>query len=240
MKFNLFMKYYSYSRASKYYKATSHNKVKTMILYNGNLKISQVFYPLLGVLEVILRNRIHREMAFMYSDKNWIINQKTGFMSDKSLTKKDKRTGKSITNDYLLKEVVSAEKKLKKKGVTSILAGQIIAEQTLGFWTSFFDVPYYRILKGAPTKAFKYLPAGYGRKDISNTLFEIREFRNRIFHNEPVCFVNNKIDFSYARSIYASIINILVWVDPKIKTSLLEIDRVLKVIDDEERKQNNP
>ena len=26
----------------------------------------------------------------------------------------------------------------------------------------------------------------------------------------------------------------------KIKTSLLEIDRVLKVIDDEERKQNNP
>lgn len=104
----------------------------------------------------------------------------------------------------------------------------------------FFDVPYYRILKGAPTKAFKYLPAGYGRKDISNTLFEIREFRNRIFHNEPVCFVNNKIDFSYARSIYASIINILVWIDPKIKTSLLEIDRVLKVIDDEERKQNNP
>lgn len=53
-------------------------------------------------------------------------------------------------------------------------------------------------------------------------------------------FVNNKIDFSYARSIYASIINILVWIDPKIKTSLLEIDRVLKVIDDEERKQNNP
>lgn len=59
------MKYYSYSRVSKYYKATSHNKAKTIILYNGNLKISQAFYPLPGALEVILRNRIHREMAFM-------------------------------------------------------------------------------------------------------------------------------------------------------------------------------
>lgn len=240
MKFNLFVKYYSYSRVSKYHKATSRNKAKTMMLYNGNLKISQAFYPLLGVLEVILRNRIHREIAFMYNDKNWIINQKAGFMSDKSLTKKDKRTGKLITNDYLLKEVTSAERKLKRKGASSALAGQVIAEQTLGFWTCFFDPPYYKILKGVPAKAFKYLPAGYGRKDISNTLFEIREFRNRIFHNEPICFVNNKIDFSYARKIYALITGVLGWIDPKIHTSLLEIDRVLKVIDDEERKQNNP
>lgn len=100
------------------FKATSHNKAKTMMLYNGNLKISQAFYPLLGVLEVILRNRI--------------------------------------------------------------------------------------------------------------------------FHNEPICFVNNKIDFSYARNIYASITYILAWIDPKIHTSLLKIDRVLKVIDDEEKKQNTP
>ena len=111
------------------------------MLYNGNLKISQAFYPLLGVLEVILRNSIHREIAFMYNDKNWIINQKTGFMSDKSLTKKDKRTGKLITNDYLLKEVMSAERKLKRKGASSALAGQVIAEQTLGFWTCFFAPP---------------------------------------------------------------------------------------------------
>lgn len=91
-----------------------------------------------------------------------------------------------------------------------------------------------------PAKAFKHLPARYGRKDISNTLFEIREFRNRIFHNEPICFVNNKIDFSYARNIYELITGVLRWIDPKIHTSLLEIDKVLKVIDDEERKQNNP
>lgn len=239
MKFKLFVKYYSYSRVSKYHKATSRNKAKTMMLYNGNLKISQAFYPLLGVLEVILRNRIHREIAFMYCDKNWIINQKAGFMSDKSLTKTDKRTGKLITNDYLLKEVTSAEKKLKKRGAGSILAGQIIAEQTLGFWTCFFDPPYYKILKGVPTKVFKHLPPGYGRKDISNILFDIREFRNRIFHNEPICFVNNKIDFSYAKDIYASIINILTWIDPQIPISLHELDRVLKVIDDEEKKQNN-
>jgi len=63
VKYKKFVRYYSYSRISKYYKATGHSKAKAMMLYYGNLKIAQAFHPLLGILEVILRNRLHSELA---------------------------------------------------------------------------------------------------------------------------------------------------------------------------------
>lgn len=236
MKYKKFVRYYSYSRISKYYKATKHSKAKAMMLYYGNLKIAQAFHPLLGVLEVILRNRLHSELAKHFDDGNWIINQQSGFMKSPLLIKKNKRTGITLTNDYLFREVSKAEQKLKNKGV-NITAGRIIAEQTLGFWISFFDLIHYKILKGVPIQAFQKLPAGYGRKEVYEALNKIRDFRNRINHNESICFVGRRLDFSYAKEIYQTITQILNWIDPDIQSSLYEIDRVLKVIEKEENKQ---
>lgn len=207
-----------------------------MMLYHGNLKIAQAFHPLLGILEVILRNRLHSELARYFNDSNWIINQQYGFMRSPLLSQKNKRTGKIITNDYLFREVSKAEQKLRNKGV-NITAGQIIAEQTLGFWISFFDLIHYKILKGTPIQAFQKLPTNHGRKEVYEALNKIRDFRNRINHNEPICFVNKELDFSYAKEIYQTIILILNWIDPDIQSSLLEIDQVLKVIKKEENKQ---
>ena len=153
-----------------------------------------------------------------------------------SLTYTNKRTKKKVTNDYILKEVLKAEKKIAERG-NKVTTGRVIAEQALGFWNSFYEVHHYALLSGVPCTIFRKLPTGYGRKEINEIILKIRELRNRINHNEPICFVNRKCDFSYARNMYGIISDFLTWIDPEIMPSLKEVDKVLKVIEKEENKQ---
>ena len=153
-----------------------------------------------------------------------------------SLTYINKRTKKKVTNDYILKEVQKAEKKITDRGV-KVTTGRVIAEQTLGFWNSFYETHHYALLSGVPCRIFKKLPSGYGRKEINDIIVQIRELRNRINHNEPICFVNRKCNFSYVKDMYKVISDFLTWIDPEIMPSLKEVDKVLKVIDKEENKQ---
>ena len=103
MKYKKVVRLYSNSRVSKYYRATNRNKNKAVMLYFANLKIAQAFHPLLSSFEVILRNQLHYALARHFSDGNWIINQKSGFMVDPSLTYINKRSKKKVVNDYILK-----------------------------------------------------------------------------------------------------------------------------------------
>ena len=196
MNYKKFVRYYSYSRVSKYYLAANGDKSKAQMLYYANMKVAQSFHPLLSVFEVILRNQLHYALAKYFSDGYWIINQKSGFMIDSSLTYRNKRTKQKVTNNYLLKEVQNAEKRIRNSGKT-VTAGRVIAEQTLGFWNSLYEVHHYALLRGVPCTIFNALPKGYGRKEINADIARIRELRNRINHNEPICFVNKKFDCTY-------------------------------------------
>lgn len=171
-----------------------------------------------------------------FSDRNWIINQKTGFMVASSLSYTNKRTKKKVTNDYILKEVLKAEKKIAERGV-KVTTGRVIAEQTLGFWNSFYEKHHYALLAGVPCRIFKKLSSGYGREEINDIIMQVRELRNRINHNEHICFVNRKCDFSYVKDMYTIISNFLTWIYPEIMPSLRKVDKVCKIIDKEENKQ---
>ena len=236
MKYKKIVRLYSNSRVAKYYRATSGDKNKAVMLYFANMKIAQAFHPLLSSFEVILRNQLHYALAHHFSDGNWIINQKNGFMVASSLTHTNKRTKKQVTNRYLLTEVQKAEKKISDRGAR-ITAGRVIAEQTLGFWNSFYEVHHYILLSGVPCTIFKKLPSGYGRKQVNDVITQVRELRNRINHNEPICFVNKKCDFSYVREMYRLISKFLSWIDPEIMPSLKEVDKVIKTIAKEEQNQ---
>ena len=96
MKYKKVVRLYSNSRVSKYYRAANRNKSKAVMLYFANMKIAQAFHPLLSSFEVILRNQLHYALARHFSDSNWIINQKTGFMIAPSLTYTNKRTKKKF------------------------------------------------------------------------------------------------------------------------------------------------
>lgn len=229
MKFTKFRQHFSSPRIGRYLTACSNDMKRCVKLYKSNLKVAQAFHPLLGSLEVVFRNGINDQLTSFFADPDWIINQKNGFMVDSSLTYTYKRTGKVETNRFLLNSVKGAEKKLIRKGI-GITSGKIISEQTFGFWTDLFETHHYRLLRGRPIKMFKNLPTGYGRTEILNELTKVRKFRNRINHNEPICFVGTAIDFSNTLAVYTSILNLMTWIDPELEAWIKSFDKIAQTI----------
>ena len=229
MRFEKIRLYISTPRIGRYLQATGNNKSKATRLYKANLKISQAFLPVIAILEVTLRNRINTILTAHFSDSDWIINQKNGFMVDPSLTHTDKRTGRNITNRYLKTEVEKAEKRIQKSGVV-VTSGKIISEQTFGFWTDLYEVHHYKILLGRPIQIFTNLPSGHGRKEVNETLNKIRLFRNRLYHNEPVCFNGGTTNFQNAEDVHNLILSALSWIDSDLVKWIKNIDEVEKHI----------
>lgn len=189
-------------------------------MYKANMKLAQAFHPLLGFIEVVLRNNVNNAVASHFGDADWIINQKTGFMLSPSLRG---------TRFFLKSEVEKAERKLANRGL-SVMSGRIIAEQTFGFWTDLFEPHHFRLIAASSMRAFKNLPPGYGRKEVSEELTKIRKFRNRINHNEPIILYRNHIDFIFSEGIHESITNVLSWLDPHLVGWIKELDKVKKII----------
>lgn len=230
MKFRDFRQYFSAARVNRYLLATGNSTSKAVKLYKANLRVSQAFHPILGIFEVVLRSRLNDILSSHFTDPDWLINQKNGFMSDPSLRFIYKRTGQQKTNDFLKREINKAEKRLQKTR-TPITSGKIIAEQSLGFWTDLFEVHHYRLLKGKPIQTFHSLQPGHGRKEVTEELDNVRRFRNSVNHNEPICFNGNVIDFAEALEVHKSIIKLLFWIDPEIIKLIANLDNVEKTID---------
>ena len=201
-------------------------------MYYANARVARSFLPLISFLEVILRNQLHYAIANHFGDVQWLINQKTGFMSSPSLTHVNKKTGKIRNNDFLKKEVERAEKVLTDKR-SRITSGRIIAELNFGFWNSLYETHHYALLSGVPCTIFSGLPTGVGRKKINQIIQQIRIMRNRISHNEPLCFNGRYFDLTYVKEMYDMICDFMSWINPNIILTLREesLDKVRYEID---------
>ncbi len=205
-------------RLDRYLAACSNSKMKAKKLYAANLKVSQAFYPVLNLFEVILRNKIQEKLSIYFIDVDWITTQKTGFMNHHTLG--DYRRGSGF---YFKKQVEKAEAKLRlRRG--PITTGKIIAEQSLGFWTALFEPRHYGLIGGSVIHCFPHKPRAIGRNAISVKLQNIRDFRNRVYHNEPVCFNRNNIDFSAAENVKEDIHKLLTWIDISAKLYVNDFD----------------
>lgn len=203
MKYSKLEYYLSQPRLQRFLSATGNSQTKAQKLYRINLRVSQAFYPVLNLFEIFLRNTIYYHVSSHFSNPNWIVSEKTGFMSHPTLA----------PSRYFLKmSIQKAENTIRRKG-SAVSSGKVIAEQSLGFWTSLFDTHHYRLIGGSPIHAFPNKPAYANRNLINQKLNKIREFRNRIYHNEPICFNNINIDFTEAHDIKSDIYELLNWID---------------------------
>lgn len=195
--------YLSQPRLQRFLRAAANSRTKAQKLYRVNLRVSQGFYPVLNLFEIFLRNAINYHVSSHFSNPNWIVSEKTGFMSDPTL---------EPSRYFLKKSIQKAERTIRRKG-SAVTSGKVIAEQSLGFWTSLFDPHHYRLIGGSPIRVFLNKPAYANRNLINQKLNKIRKFRNRIYHNEPVCFNNLDIDFSEAHDIKNEVYQLLNWID---------------------------
>lgn len=194
--------YLSKPRLDRFLEATDNSKNDAKQLYKMNLRIAQSFYPILNLFEIFFRNVVNYQVSSRLANPNWIITEKNGFMNDPSLTS---------SKFFLKKSIIKAEKKVRRKGI--VTPGKIIAEQSLGFWTSLFDTHHYRLIGGVVIHCFPNKPSHINRNIINQKLNRIRDFRNRVYHNEPICFKNNTISFTAALEIKREIYELLEWMN---------------------------
>lgn len=216
MKYDKLEQYVSVPRLDRFLTASDGSKIKAQELYKSNLKVAESFYPILHLFEIFLRNTINYRLTEHFGNPDWIVTEKKGFMSNITL---------EPSKYFLRKQIESSEKRVQKRGGT-ITSGKIIAEQMLGFWTSLFDTHYYKLLSGTIIHCFPHRPNTIQRKEINLKLDKIREFRNRVYHNEPVCFNGAKIDFTEAIAIKQEIYETLNWIDPELSHYIKQFDHV--------------
>jgi hypothetical protein len=219
MEYNKLEYYISQPRIERFLTATNNSKTKAKKLYKINLRVAQSFYPILNLFEIFFRNTINYQISAYFANPNWIITEKNGFMNNRTL---------APSRYFLKNSVLSAERKIRNRG-RSITSGKIIAEQSFGFWSSFFEPHHYRLIGGSVIHCFANKPKEVNRNSISQKLNKIRVFRNRIYHNEPICFKQNEIDFTEAVEIKQEIYDLLNWID-------VDLTKYIEYFDNIERK----
>ena len=171
--------------------------------YQSNIKLTEAFYTSLSVLEVALRNALSRELKTMTGrDDLYVIFANTP----------------GLTN--LNKYITQATKQIAGRH-EQITTSKIIAELTLGFWVSLLNAEYERLLWKDLRRAFPYIPKkDRKRKNVSAPLNRFRAFRNRVFHNESICWNMKKV-----QEIHDELLLVLEWINKDLPEWLTEIDR---------------
>ena len=171
--------------------------------YQSNIKLTEAFYTSLSVLEVALRNALSRELKTMTDRDDWYVI----FANTPGLTN-------------LNKYITQATKQIAGRH-EQITTSKIIAELTLGFWVSLLNAEYERLLWKDLRRAFPYIPKkDRKRKNVSAPLNRFRSFRNRVFHNESICWNMKKV-----QEIHDELLLVLEWINKDLPEWLTEIDR---------------
>lgn len=208
--------YLSRPRYNRYLVATANDNKRAKKLYNANIRLAQSFHPILSQFEVVLRNSLNLKLSTHFGDIDWIINQKSGFMRHHSLKN---------SHFFIRTCVQKTENKLNRR-LIPITSGKIISDQTFGFWLAFFLSHHYALVKGQPIHIFPNKPLKEDRASIYSKLNEIKNFRNRVNHCEPICFSGNNIDCTEALEIRLKLYKLIEWIDPKLIPFFEKIDNI--------------
>ena len=217
MQFELYQRFLSKPRMSRFLIVANQNVGMATKFYEHNLAVSQSFYPLIHFFEVFFRNALNEKFTHYFGNPNWMVEQKRGFMAADSLT---------ASHFYLRECVGKAERTLLKKG-KRISSGNLLAEQQFGFWTSFFETHHYKLLKGRPMHIFPLKPKHLGRKEVSQKLNRIRALRNRIYHQEPICFLGSVRNYDHAGLVKTDIYDLLNWMHHDLATYVEQFDSIV-------------
>lgn len=179
---------------------------KDLILarYIYNVEISSALYNSLHMLEVALRNGIHREAAKHFRNKFW-------FLDHTILKAKDVSTMANC--------LARLEGKAK---VLPVPAGKVIADTTFGFWTNLFITDYdVRFWRPIIHRVFPHAPrtSSLTRKAMFARLDPMRfKLRNRISHYEPIW------QFSDLQARHDEIIETIYWLNKPAGEAAVLID----------------
>jgi len=197
-------KVFSTQRMAKYFSNYPNDEEKAILHYHINIELSESFYSILSIYEVALRNSLNRELSDHFGTEDWYLRLE------------------SIPGLRNLKGNINTAKKQIANRNENITGNKVVAELTMGFWVRLFNAEYELILWKPLRKAFPYLEKRRRqRNNVSAPLNKIRDFRNRIFHHEPISWNLNKLEETHAR-----IFEVISWLNKDLPIIAKELDRV--------------
>lgn len=184
----------SNERLSTYLRATGQNKEKALNLYIWNARISAEFYLPLQAVEVGLRNRVIPAITSVYGEDWW---------------EEDSDFRKNCEGEAI-RAIKRAIKRIKNEN-KAVNHGQVVSVLTFGFWVNVLD-SYYNIELWSRElrNCFPDLPQGKTRTHLHTSAANTAQFRNRVFHHEPI----HALDLGLK---YSQIMELLSWISPATK-----------------------
>lgn len=175
-------------------------------LYWWNIEISAAFYGPLHCLELGLRNALDYQLRGAFAQDTW--------------------WDVAPLNRVGRENVTNAVNKCKLRGAGMFTADDVVAELSLGFWTSLLSNP-----KGSGYDRRLWVPILHRafphyrkQRDRLHQKFEtMRLLRNRIMHHEPIHHRDLSAD-------HRKIFELLGYIDPAIERQASLLDRVPAVL----------
>lgn len=198
-----FEKVFSCKRMERYFNLYPNDETRAILHYQCNLQLAETLYVSLSVFEVTLRNALCRELETMTGREDWYAIFPT-------------TPGLARLNHY----ITQACKQIAGRH-ESITPPKIVAELTLGFWVSLLNSEYERLLWKDLRRAFPFMPKRERqRKNVSAPLNMFRTFRNRVFHNESICWNLQRVE-----EIHQEMITVIGWMNKDVPGWLQLTDR---------------
>ena len=183
---------------------------ESLRLYEWNAHIAAALFEVLGEVEVISRNSMHRELArwnaSLESGGEWFENRH-GFLSPRSVA-----------------SIEQARRRLTQAGI-SVTADRVVSELPFGFWRFLISRRNQSTLwPFALHRSFPNLPKR-GLRVLNPQLRSLHLIRNRIAHHEPI--------HSFPLSqVHDSCLDVLGYVSTEARLWVAERSRVLAAIAD--------
>lgn len=208
---------------------------RTLGAYALNVAACEAFYPLLHAVEIAFRNSTDRA-----------ISSRLGAAPTVDIDSWLDRT-RSLLNQYGQRDVEDAKKKLLKRaaktGGRTPNHADLVAALDFGFWTGLLGDDYVWRSASDPRWWPQLLPAvfpNYKRpitmkdaRQIRSALNDLRNFRNRVFHHEPILPKSGVVRLQDVQRALGTqrawILNIIGWVSTETRNVVETFDRLDEV-----------
>lgn len=187
-------RHFSAARLARYKALCAGDEVGAASVYVNNMLLAGAMTPMLSVLEIALRNGIHRRMSALYQRPDWweVLAINLAFARQ-------------------TKEVNGAKDRLQRRAETAT-SDKIVAELNFGFWNSLFNGGFTTVLWKDLRLVFPHCPKTLRKRTpISSALNQMRDLRNRVFHHEPLLWLHPDLPGLHARGM-----EVIGWIDPQL------------------------
>ncbi len=140
-------------------------------VYNANTAISEALMGSTQIMEISVRNSLHRQISRAYGSQ-WYNENRLGLDRDGA---------------RLVIRLRDRYQNVARFNTPESLSQKIVSELTLGFWTNLFKRQYEDPLWRKTLRfAFPHVGGALTRGQVYEILNKIRRLRNRISHHEQI------------------------------------------------------